>query len=148
MTSKKAKGVYDKRSFRIDFSTWNMASEGRPAELLQKLLAAVIKDACKIASTEYECDAEFKCDTWTGKGKLDPDEIEVWLPLGAHEFEDPKWRFSLQLMIRSLIGNRETTLGSPISDEEDRKILEAVRDHLRRLASQLEDVLNRVPDNA
>jgi hypothetical protein len=74
----------------------------------------------------------------------DPTEMRVSLPIGETEDESPEWRFSLSDIITSLIEWKEAGIGGPI-EGNDRPLMEAVRDDLRRFANKLDAALKRKP---
>lgn len=140
---RKAKGEYDKKSPRIDFSTWNMHTSEKVEALVEKMFEVVLKEAFDIAG-DYECYGAFLIDHWDGKGRMpDPDILEISLPIGAAEYEEPTWRFSLRGMVENMVDINECGEGGPVEDPASREGMAAVRDHLRELADGLDKVLNR-----
>ena len=137
----KAAGKYDKKSARIDFSTWHMHVDSEMEEWFEKLVSKAMKDACNIA-TESVAYASFSVEYWDGKGKMpDPDTFNVELPLGAYEEEKenlPTWSFSLSEMV-----DRMVEYAVDEADEREKEAYGKVRDNLRKQADRLDEALKR-----
>jgi hypothetical protein len=111
------KGTYDPNSPKIGFADWNLSTlQGVAGELLNE----AFKEALDIATSEYEVNACFKT-------KANQLHIEVGLPIGPAEYDDPTWTFPVDQMIAEVI---------ELEDSED--YIGKVRDELRRLADLLD----------
>lgn len=138
------KGVAGKRSKDsppIDFSEWNLFNEDEVTKFFKQLLQRGFQHATE----NYECYVTFSSDFAEDMSTVDdPTEMRVSLPIGETEDESPQWRFSLSDIITSLIEWKEAGIGGPI-EGNDRPLMEAVRDDLRRFANKLDAALKRKP---
>ena len=140
---KKVAGVYDKRSAKFGFHEWNLDSVNDAMNL-------IVKEAMKIATTEYTCYAWFTHAYAPGDGlrnrKMysDPSTIKVELPLGEIDGEGPVWMFMLTDLVIGAIEMVECGEGGPI-DPKEVPLLIAIRNKLRQLADTLDAALAR-PD--
>ena len=147
--AKKTTGSYDKRSARIGFQEWNLNAMGEEG---QKLLKAILKEGFELATAEAKCNAwlaiewavgDKPSDGAGGPPPTDPTTICVELPIGPSEEESPRWIFHLRDLIQNMIELNEEGDDGPITTREQRENFAAVRDDLRRLADEIDAVLNR-----
>jgi len=140
--TRKLKGTYDKTSSRIGFHNWNLHTDPAIEKMLADMMEKMLKDAFAIAN-DYVAYGEFAISWWDGKGKTpDADQITIDLPLGPFEDDSPRWKFSLQEMVREVININSDRDDGPLNPGA-RRIVEAVRANMLEAVGLLDEALAR-----
>jgi hypothetical protein len=140
---KKHQGRYDETSPRIGIHKWelNAISSGETFTKLEGFLEDIVAEAlCEAMEVAVQ---EYSCDWWF---EYEPAAVivSVGLPLGASDFENPRWKFNLSQIVDFEIEMNEIFEGGPIVD--GRGELETLKCHFRDLADRIEHALARTDD--
>lgn len=136
---KRTRGKYDKKSARIGFHKWNLFEDDE----MEAIFDTMLERGFKIATEEYPADAWLMSVYEDESKAADIGVVKVGLPIGAEDFDNPMWTFTLTDLVEDAITGLEAGDGGPIREDSDRAHLAKLAEHLRSLAGTIDDALAR-----
>ena len=103
-------------------------------EAINEAIIATFKDSAIYAYFEAEMQHEIARD-WT--------QVQIVLPLGSTDNDDPKFIFSLREMVMDVLDGNRPGDGSPWPENDDKDAIRQLPVTLRELADLVDAELNR-----